>query len=125
MAWEKRGKKGKRYFYRSRRTPDGRVVKDYLGKGAKARRVAREMHERKNYASALLTVEGEWLELIERTDDLDQMTTLLLEASLLLGGYHRSNYGPWRKRREQGRDSDDVPGTSPGIRDAGREGEKG
>ena len=41
MGWERRAGGG-RYYYRGRRTPDGRVVKQYLGRGERAEAAAAE-----------------------------------------------------------------------------------
>jgi hypothetical protein len=47
MAWETRGAKGVTYYYRSRRDANGRVVKEYLGRGEKARAAAKADCERR------------------------------------------------------------------------------
>ena len=44
MAWELRS--GNEYFYRSRRKPGGRVVKEYYGNGMAAEIEARRMRDR-------------------------------------------------------------------------------
>jgi hypothetical protein len=103
MAWERRG--GRWYYYAAGRR-DGRVVKRCLGGGAVAEMTA-ALHDQarrdRAAAAAALRAEAERLaELDRRGRDLDRRCALLVEAHLLLAGYHRPNYGPWRRRRGRG-----------------------
>lgn len=102
MAWERRGQSGS-YFYRSVRTPEG-VRKVYLGKGREAHleaeriaasKAAQEAEKLALQAERMKTSEAE-----QMTQDLEEYSTLLLEASLLAAGYWRGrDYRRWRKRR--------------------------
>jgi hypothetical protein len=103
MALERRKTSGA-YMYLSRRDPaTGRVRKVYLGRGPEAdaaaealatRRKQREADRRALEAcrSELEAVDGLMSELVASA-------TVLREAALLIEGYQRVNYGPWRKRR--------------------------
>jgi hypothetical protein len=100
VSWERRG--DRRYYYAAGRR-DGRVVKRCLGAGAVAELTA-TLHEQarrdRAAAAAALRAEQERLaELDRRGRDLDRRCALLVEAHLLLAGFHRPNYGPWRRRR--------------------------
>ena len=101
MAWEQRGTAGP-YFYRSVRH-GGRVTKVYYGKGVAAgeaakkverRRVAREQGRRAILAEM---AHADPIRLL--TAEADAEMKLLTEATMLAAGFHRSNYGPWRRRR--------------------------
>jgi len=100
MAWETRS--GSRYYYRSKKTADGRVTKEYLGRGSRAHQVAQAAAEARRRA------EEEWQAVAAekaRLGAIDGVTgevldaiQLLTEAIFLANNFHRKNYGPWRKR---------------------------
>jgi hypothetical protein len=102
MAWERRQDTKKRYYYRSRRLPDGRVVKTYHGTGyrgavaADADRFRRAeqslIHER--HRALLEHIQHVAAPLVELCDACDLVT----EAALLAAGYH-NHRGEWRKKR--------------------------
>ena len=104
MAWEPRGKSGKLFYYQSRRTADARVVKQYFGSGTAAEQVAAAAErQRQLHAAQRREVEGE----VARLAAVEQLTAqvaaaagVLMEATLLANGWHRPNYGPWRRRRD-------------------------
>ena len=100
MAWETRS--GSRYYYRSKKTADGRVTKEYLGRGPRAQRVAQTAAEaRRRAEEEREALAGEKARLAEGdgvTDEVFDAVQLLTEAVLLSHGYHRRNYGPWRKK---------------------------
>jgi hypothetical protein len=98
MAWKQIG--GRRYYYRSERR-GRKVASVYVGAGARgaagaaavaeaqAQRLQRA-HERQAERAALATLE-------QVAAYFDQVQ-LLLDAALVLGGYHRHKR-QWRKRR--------------------------
>jgi hypothetical protein len=100
MAWERRG--SRHYFYTAVRRGD-RVVKRYLGAGAAAEATAwlrdRARRDRAAAAEALRAEDARLAELDRRGRDLDRLCARLVEAHLLLAGFHRPNYGSWRRRR--------------------------
>ncbi len=106
MAWEIRSPSGPKYFYLSRRGPGGRVVKTYFGKGSGAQSAAdlvawaraRRDAPRQELASARARLEA----VDGAMAALEGDAGVLFEALLLSEGYHRPNYGPWRKRRGTG-----------------------
>jgi hypothetical protein len=105
MAWEVR--KGRRYFYRSKRLPDGRVVKTYHGDGiagAIAADFDRLKRLERNFAVAchLLLLE-EISRVADPVSELCRVGDTILEAALLAAGYYRRR-GEWRKRH--GTDND-------------------
>lgn len=103
MAWEKRGTSGRRYYYRSIRGPDGRVRKRYLGTGFAAEKAARQVAENRaerEAERARIREEIGRTEMPQKlTDTIEDSSQLMLEAMLLASGFHRHNYGPWRRRR--------------------------
>jgi hypothetical protein len=103
MAWEARGQAGQLYYYRCKRTIDGRVVKEYLGRGPRAQRVAQAAAEARRRAEeerqALADEKARLAEGDGVTDEVLDAVQLLTEAVLLSHGYHRQNHGPWRRRR--------------------------
>ena len=96
MPWE-RG-----YYYRARKE-DGRVRRQYVGRGPLAEllaeadagdRALRELDRR-----AARAERGRDNELDEQVKALEQAADLLAEAALLAAGYHRHRRGEWRKKR--------------------------
>ena len=104
MAFEARTPGGAMYLYLSRRdAKTGRVRKVYVGRGPKADAAAAELEaRRKRRADERLAVERAVAEL-RAVDALmagvNEAATLVMEAALLAEGFHRPNFGVWRKRR--------------------------
>jgi hypothetical protein len=100
MAWEKRA--GTLYYYRSKKTADGRVVKEYLGRGPRAQHVAQAAAEARRRAEeerrALTEEKGRLADLGGVTERVYDAVLLLTEAILLSQGYHRPKYRAWRSR---------------------------
>jgi hypothetical protein len=103
MAWELRPGSPGPYYYRATRTPEGRVVKEYYGRGERAQAaaaaVARSQAQRNADHQAVQEERGRLAEPDGLMAELVGLTQLLLEATLLAKGFHRLNYGRWRKRR--------------------------
>ena len=103
MAWEMRGRSGP-YYTRSRRV-QGRVVREYIGRGRVAELAAQldalEREERQ-LRCRQLALERERLRGFDAAlDGLCEATDLLVAAVLVQAGYHRHNRGEWRRRRER------------------------
>jgi hypothetical protein len=102
MAWETRGRNGRRYYY-SARWSDGRTVKNYFGRGAPAELAAGLDADARRLRAAegeALQAERSRLEPAERAmRALDAACELLLDETLTAAGYHRQNYSAWRRRR--------------------------
>jgi hypothetical protein len=101
MAWERRGTKGRTYYYHSRRV-GGRVVKEYVGSGwVGALAEAQVQHSRRQRADAAAE-RAVWQRDLAETDralaELDRACHRLAEAALVAHGYHR-HCGHWRRRR--------------------------
>ena len=102
MAWESRAS-GK-YYYRSIRTPDGRVVKSYFGNGLAAGMAAELDAEararRRAEAEAVAAERARLAPLDEAMAALDRACHLAVEATLVAAGYHRrGTTSAWRRRR--------------------------
>ncbi len=101
MAWETR--RGNLYYYRSRRSADGRVRKEYCGTGpeaiaeAKADEVARDAARQAR--DELLRIAEEAKTVNCMMNDLDDAVRMLTAGTLLAAGYHQHR-GHWRKRRD-------------------------
>lgn len=100
MAWEQRG--GRRYYYRSVRE-GGRVRKQYYGSGEAAllaiTDASRRRQEKMEAAQALTALQAKLTPLDGVSDRLDAGCDLLMQAVLMVAGYHRRNHGAWRRRR--------------------------
>jgi hypothetical protein len=103
MAWERRGTR--RYFYISRRDPGGRVVKQYVGAGAKGARAATSLAvakaQRQLDRIAVMAERARLRPLDRLVAEFADAADFLLAATLLAAGYHRHRRGRWRRRRER------------------------
>jgi hypothetical protein len=103
MAWEKRRSAG-RYYYRSRRNPDGAVVKVYLGRGPRADQAAHAdtalRAQRDADRRAVLAEQAALASLEATMTEVRAAAEVLAAAHLVANGFHRTNYGPWRRRRD-------------------------
>ena len=103
MSWETRGVYGP-YYTRSRRV-DGRVVREYVGRGPLAEIIAQADEAEREARRLERRREREQLEQDRELDDLfgaysagvDELLRSVLEAA----GYYRHKRGEWRRRREQ------------------------
>ena len=98
MAWD-RG-----YYYRVCKE-NGRVVREYVGRGHVAQLIA-EMdelqREERNLKRAADRQERIQVHaLTDQLDKLDKLADLAARAALLAAGFHKHNRGEWRKRRGQ------------------------
>lgn len=105
MAFETRRPGGTGYFYLSRRdSTTGKVVKQYLGRGAKAEAAAKALAtRRKQRTDERLAVERTRAELRAADGmmtELEAAVVALMEATLYAAGFHRANYSRWRRRRK-------------------------
>jgi hypothetical protein len=103
MAWERRGES--LFFYQSRRTPDGKVIKEFVGRGDRAASAAAAVENatarRQADAQAIQEEQARLAGPDAVTEELVAVADLLMEATLLATGFHRWNYGRWRKKRDQ------------------------
>jgi hypothetical protein len=103
MGWEMRGSNGP-YYTRSTRV-NGRVVREYVGRGPGADLAARRDAERRAERRA----ETErWEAERARVEAADEavvgwcnLAQALLGSALDAAGYHRHDRGQWRRRRGQ------------------------
>jgi hypothetical protein len=100
MAWE-RG-----YYYRVRRE-NGRVVREYVGRGRIAEMLAELDVAEREKAQGKARLDAENLRTEKaKLDALDagiealiETTDVLAHAALVAAGYHQHKRGEWRKRR--------------------------
>ena len=99
MAWEKR--RGGLFYYRCTRV-DGKVVKQYFGKGAHAEFIAEmDASQRATKQAARHAARREEVQLeklIEPLEAFGRNLDILIQAELLRDGYHNHG-GEWRRRR--------------------------
>jgi hypothetical protein len=112
MAWETR-RRGGLYYTRSVRV-NGIVRRRYLGKDDLARLIASfdedDQLAREAIAQAWREEKSSALEREAPLIRLDEAIDDLLTATLTAAGYHRHNYGKWRKKRGT---HENIPRTDP------------
>src|SRR5262245_26382578 len=113
MVWEKRGKAW--FYYRSARAA-GRVKKVYCGGGTLGCIAAElDVRRRDERQAALIALAGKRARLQEiqaLARRLDAECALLLEAALLVSGFHRPNRVPWRRWHAARRAANDRSGAA-------------
>ncbi|HEY8599722.1 MAG TPA: hypothetical protein VIL85_14890 [Thermomicrobiales bacterium] len=108
MSWETR-QHGTRYYTRSYRV-NGRIVREYVGRGLVGELAAREDATRREarraaQAAARAARERERevdRQLRELVATLDRQAQVLTTITLTAAGYHRPKRGVRRRRREHG-----------------------
>lgn len=102
MAWETRHDRG-RYYTRSRRV-NGRVIREYIGSGAKGDRAALEDAARRAAQAAERAVIRAERERVQAIDAefaaLHQIVDQLTRGALLAAGFERHKR-QWRKRLDE------------------------
>lgn len=102
MAWERRGKNGNRYFYRSFRDAGGKVRKRYYGRGPMGQLAANlgaaAQTERKAAAEDWQKQKQQHDAVSAAVEAFCEECDLLLSAVMLAAGYHEHR-GQWRRRR--------------------------
>ena len=98
MAWEKRGNSNQ-YFYRCKRLPDGRVHKQYFGRGLRAEAEAIKMERKARQRDQERIRKSKLHNLDLLAGECMKAFMLLLEAHLYAAGYHNPKSRGWRKRR--------------------------
>lgn len=106
MAWEAKGKLGKRYYYRCVRI-NGRPTKRYVGRGLAADMAARQDEQariaRLDKGAAIRADRLRHAHADQALRDLRSILQTLTEAALIGLGYYRHHRGEWRRRRGQER----------------------
>jgi hypothetical protein len=109
MGWDKRG-----YYYSARKV-NGRVVRDYIGKGAIAQLAAQMDAVRQQERELAAQEKHELAALDLEVRALSDWTDLLARAALLAAGYHQHKRGEWRKTRGQHRPGDTRGAEQEGV----------
>ena len=95
MAWERRGHQ--KFYYRSRKV-NGRVVREYIGRGERAKRAAAEDAQKKAVRERERAERREWEAMDNHIAQLHQLTKLLSQAHLINAGLYQHHRGEWRRR---------------------------
>jgi hypothetical protein len=100
LAWETRF--GRRYYYRGRRV-NGRVHKQYLGRGPEAEAAAKEDAERhtriRAERDAHRAEQQACKDVLENVEAFDRQVRGVVKATLVAMGFHQHARGQWRRRR--------------------------
>lgn len=100
MSWERRGRR--RYYFRARKV-QGKVVKQYVGRGPKAETTAaedaRERAKREAIRCSAAEEQQRHEALEELVGNLSRQTEKMLNAALVAAGYYQHNRSEWRRRR--------------------------
>lgn len=104
MSWDQR-RGGRRYFYKSVRTPDG-PRRQYVGMGRRAEEAARqESLDRVERGNKRQRFEAQWARIEQAaaaTDQFRRLADLVSKATLIAAGYHLHKSHEWRRRRSHG-----------------------
>jgi hypothetical protein len=102
MAWEQRKNTSRRYYYRSEKRPDGRVVKTYHGTGQRGAQAAETDRLKRAEQNLQLERHRALVEHIQHVAtplvELCVACDVITGAALLAAGYH-NHRGTWRKKR--------------------------
>jgi hypothetical protein len=89
------------YYYRSKRV-NGKVVRQYIGKGAVGELAAATADLRRLERTIEAIELNAEVDRLQQADvplgELCESTDMLARAVLILAGYHRHDRGEWRKR---------------------------
>ena len=99
MPWENRGQKS--YYYRAKKVR-GKVIHTYCGTGERAEleaeKDARLRAQREEERRLVQAQKQRWTEILNTARPLDDLTTLLVRASLYAAGFHEQTRH-WRQRQ--------------------------
>jgi hypothetical protein len=102
VAWETRAHSGGRYYTRSRKV-GARVVRSYVGTGAKGEAAAAEdarlRAERAERAARVVAERRRLQALDEQVAAVTAATLALVRERLAVAGYRQHHRGEWRKQR--------------------------
>ncbi len=98
MAWEARGRG--RYYYKVSRD-NGRVRRLYLGTGPVAELAAQDAELRRAERQARARSQARLEAAEAASQELAELTDLLVKVALVAAGYHRHDRGKWRRCRER------------------------
>jgi hypothetical protein len=100
MSWVVSGER--RYYYRSRRQPGGTCRREYVGGGLEAELAAaldtHRRQQRQAQREALRAEREAWERGASMLEELIAHSNLLVQACLLVAGFHQHQRGEWRRR---------------------------
>ena len=99
MGWEQRGSY---QYYIRRQTVQGRRVRTSLGRGAVAMAAAEAEAQRRQAQETAQAARAHLATLDRHLDEVIRLIEQLMQATLLVTGYHQHHRSAWRKRYEQG-----------------------
>jgi hypothetical protein len=101
MGWEQRGPYGP--YYIRRRTVNGHERRHSYGSGPSAIQAALDDEIRRAAQESTRTARSHLHHLDAESGGLWQWIQTLMQASLLLAGYHQHHRGTWRRQRHDDR----------------------
>lgn len=100
MAWEERG--NNKYYYRKKKI-DGRVISEYVGKGARAQQIALlDLKIRQDRKEESINIRQQKEKFYLFNNQVIQMSLLvdrMVGGFLIIAGFHQYK-GQWRRRRD-------------------------
>ncbi len=105
MGWEKRGQQ--HFYYRSHKV-NGRVIREYLGRGPRAVKAATEDTARQAARNTARREKHEWEALDSQVATLNTLITLLSRTYLVDNGFYHHKRGEWRKRSNDGKHPTEI-----------------
>src|SRR5262249_52829859 len=113
MGWEPRGSY---QYYIRRQTVHGRRVRTSLGRGAVALAAATVDAARRQSQERARTTRAQLTTLDRQSDAVWHRITQLMQATLLVAGYHQHHRSEWRQRMHTTRDGlNDTPQRTAGT----------
>src|SRR5262249_48659483 len=97
MSWEQRG--SQQYYYRVRRSPNGHLVKTYVGTGPAAQRAAQEDNQKRALCQQERIAQQHIQSLETQLTALTHVVHTLVSATLVGQGFHQHQRGDWRRWR--------------------------
>ena len=97
MGWERRGPYT---YYIRKQTRQGRTVRTSYGRGPAAQVAAAADAERRQAQETLRAERAYLAQCDQQLDAVSQCIELLMQASLLVTGYHQHHRSEWRQHHE-------------------------
>src|SRR5262245_47299224 len=97
MGWEHRG--AYQYYIRKEQR-HGRTVRRSYGRGAVARAAAAVDAARRQEQERARTTRAQLTSLDQQSDEVCRRIAQLMQATLLVAGYHQHHRSEWRQRNE-------------------------
>ncbi len=109
MAYEQRGSKV--YYYRAKKR-NGRVVREYYGRGPRAQQAAAEDAAKRLAREKEQAHKAQLKTLDTQVAQLDTIITLLSHVHMIDAGFYLHHRGEWRRRKQYDHSNSTIPTTA-------------